>query len=248
MWALCMGIACKPLLGAAVSVALFQSLFRYPLRVCDDWVITAMTEIVWSPLEPASLWQAAALAPQPLSAPADPGSDSDSTAAILARGTVSVGAVIPQAPPSISIAATPPAATLLSMILGLSVHCSRSAALAPLKQPLPGLPAPCAPRHTGPQTEMRSAVMPTLFSIGAAQDSAGARRAGRPGAGGRLSACALPASQLSDPLQLCCALPMQIVVIRGNARTKASLIGQRAVVRRAVGLGGWHWLQVRRCD
>lgn len=81
-----------------------------------------MTEVVWSPLEPVALWQTAALAPQPLSAPADPGSDSDSTAAILARGT--------------------------------------------------------------------------------------------------------------------------IVVIRGNARTKASLIGQRAVVRRAVGLGGWHWLQV----
>ncbi|KAL4458787.1 hypothetical protein ABPG75_013652 [Micractinium tetrahymenae] len=81
-----------------------------------------MTEVVWSPLEPAAIWQTAPLAPQPLSAPADPGSDSDSTAAILARGT--------------------------------------------------------------------------------------------------------------------------IVVIRGNARTKASLIGQRAVVRRAVGLGGWHWLQV----
>ncbi|PSC76315.1 hypothetical protein C2E20_0678 [Micractinium conductrix] len=35
-----------------------------------------------------------------------------------------------------------------------------------------------------------------------------------------------------------------VVIIRGNARTKATLIGQRAIVRRAVGLGGWHWLQV----
>jgi hypothetical protein len=33
-----------------------------------------------------------------------------------------------------------------------------------------------------------------------------------------------------------------VVLIRGNARTRQSLIGQRAVVRRAVGLGGWHWL------
>lgn len=34
----------------------------------------------------------------------------------------------------------------------------------------------------------------------------------------------------------------QVVRIVGNARTKAGLIGQRAIVRRAVGLGGWHWL------
>lgn len=36
-----------------------------------------------------------------------------------------------------------------------------------------------------------------------------------------------------------------VVLIRGNARTRQSLIGQRAVVRRAVGLGGWHWLVSR---
>jgi hypothetical protein len=37
------------------------------------------------------------------------------------------------------------------------------------------------------------------------------------------------------------ALPRGAVVrIAGNNRTKSSLIGQRAVVQRAVGLGGWH--------
>lgn len=32
--------------------------------------------------------------------------------------------------------------------------------------------------------------------------------------------------------------------IVGNARTKGSLIGETCIVKRAVGLGGWHWLQV----
>ena len=36
--------------------------------------------------------------------------------------------------------------------------------------------------------------------------------------------------------------PVQVVTIAGNNRTKASLIGQQAVVKRSVGLGGWHWL------
>lgn len=31
-----------------------------------------------------------------------------------------------------------------------------------------------------------------------------------------------------------------IVVVRGNQRTKKSLVGQTAVVKRSVGLGGWH--------
>lgn len=39
-----------------------------------------------------------------------------------------------------------------------------------------------------------------------------------------------------------CPRAPQVVLVRGNARTRQSLIGQRAVVRRAVGLGGWHWL------
>ncbi len=37
---------------------------------------------------------------------------------------------------------------------------------------------------------------------------------------------------------------MQVVRIVGNARTKQSLLGQTAIVKRAVGLGGWHWLTV----
>ena len=32
------------------------------------------------------------------------------------------------------------------------------------------------------------------------------------------------------------------VLIKGNARTKNSLHGQRAMVSRVQGLGGWHWL------
>lgn len=35
---------------------------------------------------------------------------------------------------------------------------------------------------------------------------------------------------------------LQVVRIIGNNRTKPVYIGQRAVVKRAVGLGGWHWL------
>jgi hypothetical protein len=35
------------------------------------------------------------------------------------------------------------------------------------------------------------------------------------------------------------------VLIVGNQRTKRSLIGLECVVKRATGLGGWHWL-VRR--
>ena len=35
---------------------------------------------------------------------------------------------------------------------------------------------------------------------------------------------------------------LQKVLIRGNARTRSSLINQVAVVKRSVGLGGWHFL------
>lgn len=208
-----------------------------------------MTEVVWSPLEPASLWQTAALVPQPLSAPADPGSDSDSTAAILARGTVSVREVIVQALLSISIAATPPAATLLCWALALRMHCSRSAAPAPAQAAVAEAtsPVPAEARRPTNGNALDSHI-----------ETFGDRRCAgqRCGVEGRLSR----RRRASPPLALCrrascqdlphcgCALSLQVVIIRGNARTKASLIGQRAVVRRAVGLGGWHWLQVRRAE
>lgn len=32
------------------------------------------------------------------------------------------------------------------------------------------------------------------------------------------------------------------VLVKGNARTKKELIGLECIVRKAVGLGGWHWL------
>ncbi|RRT41984.1 hypothetical protein B296_00057401 [Ensete ventricosum] len=32
------------------------------------------------------------------------------------------------------------------------------------------------------------------------------------------------------------------VVVTGNNRTKSVLVGLHGVVKKAVGLGGWHWL------
>lgn len=37
-----------------------------------------------------------------------------------------------------------------------------------------------------------------------------------------------------------------VVLISGNNRTKKSLVGHRAVVKRCVGLGGWHHVSVYR--
>lgn len=35
------------------------------------------------------------------------------------------------------------------------------------------------------------------------------------------------------------------VVVTGNNRTKSVLVGLHGVVKKAVGLGGWHWLVIR---
>lgn len=54
-------------------------------------------------------------------------------------------------------------------------------------------------------------------------------------------------------LQSCCdsseeelsVLPRHTkVVVTGNNRTKSVLVGLRGVVKKAVGLGGWHWLVI----
>ena len=34
------------------------------------------------------------------------------------------------------------------------------------------------------------------------------------------------------------------VVVTGNNRTKSVLVGLEGVVKKAVGLGGWHWLVI----
>lgn len=34
------------------------------------------------------------------------------------------------------------------------------------------------------------------------------------------------------------------VVVTGNNRTKSVLVGLKGVVKKAVGLGGWHWLVI----
>lgn len=36
--------------------------------------------------------------------------------------------------------------------------------------------------------------------------------------------------------------PHTKVVVTGNNRTKSLLVGLHGVVKKAVGLGGWHWL------
>lgn len=57
---------------------------------------------------------------------------------------------------------------------------------------------------------------------------------------------AAPAPHGSDPTSIdadAALLPRHtVVLVQGNARTKPSLVGMRGRVRRAVGLGGWHWL------
>lgn len=57
--------------------------------------------------------------------------------------------------------------------------------------------------------------------------------------------CTASPALTGAPAPADCYPPPAVVLIRGNARTRQSLIGQRAVVRRAVGLGGWHWLVSR---
>lgn len=43
-----------------------------------------------------------------------------------------------------------------------------------------------------------------------------------------------------DAAGLPCLPRRTVVLISGNNRTKKSLVGQQAIVKRAVGLGGWH--------
>lgn len=44
------------------------------------------------------------------------------------------------------------------------------------------------------------------------------------------------------------ALPVHTkVMVTGNNRTKSVLIGLQGVVKKAVGLGGWHWLVLLIC-
>ncbi|KAF6260007.1 hypothetical protein COO60DRAFT_939211 [Scenedesmus sp. NREL 46B-D3] len=49
-----------------------------------------------------------------------------------------------------------------------------------------------------------------------------------------------PSSASSDEVAI---LPRHTkVIVTGNNRTKRALVGQTAVVKKAVGLGGWHFL------
>lgn len=52
----------------------------------------------------------------------------------------------------------------------------------------------------------------------------------------------LQSSGESSEEELSVLPPHTKVVVTGNNRTKSVLLGLRGVVRKAVGLGGWHWL------
>lgn len=74
-----------------------------------------------------------------------------------------------------------------------------------------------------------------------------ARSAPKPSAVGRISETVVSRSKssiISPPPDLTRPPPPQVRVT-GNNRTKSSLIGLTGVVKKSVGLGGWHWL-VRR--
>jgi hypothetical protein len=66
---------------------------------------------------------------------------------------------------------------------------------------------------------------------------------GRPGAGPAPRQGA--ADSATAPPKFLLFLRAQVVKIVGNNRTKQAYIGLTAVVKRAVGLGGWHWLVSR---
>ena len=52
----------------------------------------------------------------------------------------------------------------------------------------------------------------------------------------------LPRYECGDE-ELLTVLPRHTkVVVSGNNRTKSVLVGLEGVVKKAVGLGGWHWL------
>lgn len=52
----------------------------------------------------------------------------------------------------------------------------------------------------------------------------------------------LPSCGDSSEEELSVLPPHTKVVVTGNNRTKSVLVGLHGVVKKAVGLGGWHWL------
>ncbi|ERM94945.1 hypothetical protein AMTRI_Chr07g80490 [Amborella trichopoda] len=57
------------------------------------------------------------------------------------------------------------------------------------------------------------------------------------------SSRALSPSRVESGEEELCLLPRHTkVIVTGNNRTKSVLVGLQGVVKKAVGLGGWHWL------
>lgn len=52
-------------------------------------------------------------------------------------------------------------------------------------------------------------------------------------------------SRILSPFRELSVLPRHTkVIVTGNNRTKSVLVGLQGVVKKAVGLGGWHWLVI----
>jgi hypothetical protein len=106
--------------------------------------------------------------------------------------------------------------------------------------------------HQSPSSQSPStsagAAQPPRQQARASLDGTTTAGGGAPGAFASASlatATALPPASDSEHRL---ALPRgSRVLVKGNARTKKELIGLECVVRKAVGLGGWHWLVSSDC-
>lgn len=58
---------------------------------------------------------------------------------------------------------------------------------------------------------------------------------------GMIGGCQQSSGESSEE-ELAVLPPQTKVVVTGNNRTKSVLVGLQGVVKKAVGLGGWHWL------
>jgi hypothetical protein len=99
----------------------------------------------------------------------------------------------------------------------------------------PAAPRPPLPPRTGPVTTTA-----TTSSDVSGSDLVHHHHGGRASPSPRGSGGSAPGAFASA------LLPKHTLVrVTGNARTRASLVGQEGRVRRSVGLGGWHLLTVR---
>lgn len=99
-------------------------------------------------------------------------------------------------------------------------------------------------RQAGPASSLDAAqtTAPRVVVVVAPASAASAGGAPSSSAAATAPAGTAPSSAADDAANKL-ALPRgSRVLVKGNARTKKELIGLECVVRKAVGLGGWHWL------